>query len=88
VKISNEQIARIRAQKGSLTPDAAQVDTAVIKLTDQALIQQVTGDVLEMADREEVVAQLKARIEAGTYSPTGEEIADAMIRRNIADRIR
>ena len=34
------------------------------------------------------IAELKAKIEAGEYNPTGDEIADAMIRRSIADRIR
>lgn len=38
--------------------------------------------------REEMVNELKARIEAGEYKVTGEEIADMMIRRRAADRIR
>ncbi|OJU63357.1 MAG: hypothetical protein BGO01_04230 [Armatimonadetes bacterium 55-13] len=55
---------------------------------DEKLTAQVTQNVLEMGDREDLVADLKARIEAGTYNPTGDDIADAMIRRSIADRIR
>jgi anti-sigma28 factor (negative regulator of flagellin synthesis) len=55
---------------------------------DEALVKQVTADVVAMSDREEMIAELKARIEAGTYNPTGDEIADTMIRRAIADRIR
>jgi anti-sigma28 factor (negative regulator of flagellin synthesis) len=51
------------------------------------LIEQVTKEVLAMPDRDEMVAELKARIEAGTYNPTGDEIADAMIRRSVADRL-
>ena len=38
--------------------------------------------------RDDVVAELRARIEAGEYNPTGSEIAEAMIRRAIADRVR
>ena len=55
---------------------------------DAELIQQVTGDVIAMPDREEFVAELKRKIEAGEYNPTGDDIADAMIRRAIADKIR
>jgi anti-sigma28 factor (negative regulator of flagellin synthesis) len=55
---------------------------------DQTLVKQVTRDVVEMPDREDRIAELKAQIEAGTYNPTGDEIADTMIRRSIADRIR
>ena len=38
--------------------------------------------------REDVVASLRARIEAGTYSVTGEQIAEMLVRRFYADRIR
>lgn len=38
--------------------------------------------------REEVVAELKAKIEKGEYKISGEEIADMMIRRLQADKIR
>ena len=55
---------------------------------DQDLIRKVKADVMSMSDREEMVADLKARVEAGTYNPTGDEIADTMIRRSIADRVR
>jgi negative regulator of flagellin synthesis FlgM len=41
-----------------------------------------------MPDREEMVASLKARIEAGEYNPSAEDIVDTMIRRAIADRMR
>jgi anti-sigma28 factor (negative regulator of flagellin synthesis) len=55
---------------------------------DHELIAQLTSEVMAMGDREEMIADLKARIESGTYNPTGDEIADTMIRRAIADRIR
>ena len=55
---------------------------------DAELIQQVTQDVIAMPDREEFVAELKRKIEAGEYNPSGDDIADAMIRRAIADKIR
>ncbi len=55
---------------------------------DADLIRQVVADVMKMPDREDRIAELKARIEAGTYNPSGDDIADAMIRRAIADRVR
>jgi anti-sigma28 factor (negative regulator of flagellin synthesis) len=38
--------------------------------------------------REEMVAEVRALIDSGKYKPTGEEIADLMIRRARADSIR
>jgi anti-sigma28 factor (negative regulator of flagellin synthesis) len=38
--------------------------------------------------REDVVASLRERIEAGTYLVSGEQIAEMMIRRMLADRVR
>ncbi len=55
---------------------------------DAELIRQVTNDVMQMPDREEMIASLKARIEAGTYNVSGADIADAMARRAIADSVR
>jgi anti-sigma28 factor (negative regulator of flagellin synthesis) len=38
--------------------------------------------------REEIVASLRARIEAGTYFVSGDQIAEMMLRRLLADRVR
>jgi anti-sigma28 factor (negative regulator of flagellin synthesis) len=57
-------------------------------LSDVELIRRVTQEVVHMPDREDRIAELRAQIEAGEYNPTGDDIADAMIRRAIADRIR
>lgn len=52
-------------------------------------IQQAKKAVDALPDvREELVEALKARIESGDYQVSGEEIADLMIRRAYADRIR
>ncbi|MCC7230508.1 MAG: flagellar biosynthesis anti-sigma factor FlgM [Fimbriimonadaceae bacterium] len=72
----------------SLVEEIVQIGQQSDREADEKLAAQVTEDVLAMGDREEAIADLKARIEAGTYNPTGDEIADAMIRRSIADRIR
>lgn len=85
VKISNEQIQKVRE---GVSPSQKTVDEAVIKLVDADLIKEVVADINAMPDREEFVAELRARIEAGTYNPSSEDIADTMVRRAIADKIR
>lgn len=55
---------------------------------DAHMVQELTKKVLDMPDREDMIASLKARIEAGEYNPTGAEIVDTMVRRAIADRMR
>lgn len=88
MKISDSQIQAVLTSGGQITPDAVKVETTVIRLVDAELIEQTAKDVLAMPDREEMIANLKARIEAGEYNPTGQEIADSMVRRMMADRIR
>lgn len=88
MRISDEQIKRILEG----TPLVSQIEEAGHEAdrldADRPLVRRVTKEVINMPDREDMIAELKAKIEAGEYNPTGEEIADAMIRRNIADRIR
>lgn len=55
---------------------------------DEDLIKQVVADVIAMPDREEMIADIKARVDAGTYNVPAADIADVMVRRAIADRIR
>lgn len=88
VKISNEQIRKVRDQGNQVTPNQHEVDDAVIRLTDKDLVAKVTESVLEMPDRDDFVAELRQRIADGTYNPTSEEIVDAMARRSIADKMR
>lgn len=88
VKISTSQLEAVLTSGGQITPNAAQVDSAVIRLVDADMIQETTRQVLAMPDREELIAALKERIEKGEYNPSGEDIADAMVRRMVADRIK
>ena len=55
---------------------------------DRELARSITQEVLSMPDREDMINELRAKIEAGQYNPTGEEIVDGMVRRAIADRVR
>ena len=88
VKISQEQLKKVASTRGAVTPDSALVDEAVIRLTDKDLIQEIARKVADMPDRDEMVASIKARIEAGDYDLSGEDVADAMIRRAIADSVK
>ena len=88
MRISDAEIKKILSGQYSIVEDIIRHEKdADVKRENEELIQQVTQEVLAMPDREEMIAELKARIDAGTYNPTGEEIADAMIRRAVADRL-
>ena len=51
--------------------------------------RRVAESLESVADvREDIVSSLRERIEAGTYQVTGEGIAEMMIRRSLADRVR
>ena len=88
MKISTEQLEAVIASKGNVMPAAEVVDTAVIRLVDQDLIKQTVENINNMPDREDFIASLKARIESGEYNPSSDDIADAMVRRTLADKIR
>ena len=88
MKVSNEQIASVKAHNGQVTPEAAVVDASFIRLTDRDLIESVVEKVNQMPDRDDRVAELKAQVDAGNYRPSTDDIADAMVRRAVADRIR
>jgi negative regulator of flagellin synthesis FlgM len=85
MKLSTEQLAKVNELGGKLSETA--VDNAVIRLMDADLIKQVTQDINAMPDREDLVAELKAKIDAGTYQATSDDIVVAMARRAIADRL-
>jgi negative regulator of flagellin synthesis FlgM len=91
MRISDNEVKKVLSGEYAIAHEITQIgdeSDASREAADQVLVKQVTQEVIEMPDREEVIANLKARIEAGEYNPTGDEIADTMIRRSIADRIR
>lgn len=88
MRISDAEIKKILNGQYSVVEDINRHERdSEVKRENEVLIEQVTKEVLAMPDRDEMVAELKARIEAGTYNPTADEIADAMIRRSVADRL-
>jgi len=88
MRISDEQVKKILEG----TPLVGQIlevgQEADQRDADRPLAKRVTKDVIAMPDREDMIAEIKARIESGEYQPSSDDIADAMIRRNIADRFR
>jgi len=90
MRISDTQVKKVLSEEWAAYHDAlvGPISKPVGRETDNDLIDKIAAEVTAMPDREEMVAELKAKIEAGEYNPTAEEIVEAMIRRNIADRIR
>ena len=63
------------AERGEFSPEAREV-------------QRVVGSIEKDPEiREDVVAGLRERIESGTYRVTGEQIAEMMLRRFLADHV-
>jgi len=87
MRISDEQMKKVISQlkEQGAHQDASPLIEPGYRESNGDVISRLTKRILNMPEREELVAQLKARIEAGEYNPTGEEIADAMLRRAIAD---
>lgn len=91
MRISDAEVQRILHSRHSIVQEITSLEEG---LDDPEfpippeLVREIAQKVMEMPDREEMVAELRARIERGDYNPTGEEIAEAMIRRAIADRVR
>lgn len=83
MRISDEQIRSLISER--LTD---QIGGYTAKPEDAAMIRRLALKIIEMPDRDDMIQDLKARIQDGTYRPSAEEIADAMIRRTIADRTR
>ena len=88
MRISDNEVKKILSGNAVVEAIVELGDTHPQREADRPLVEKLTKEIIEMPDREEMVAELKARIEAGTYNPTGDEIADAMIRRSIAARVR
>ena len=96
------QITPVSSTQG-ITPAARAADTgngatpaATVELSPQAQAlaaakteaAQYVPTVNAVPDREAKIAELKSRIAAGTYQVSGSDIADQMLRRAQADKIR
>ncbi len=89
MRISDNEVKKILSgAHASLVEEIVLIGHESAREADERLATQVTQDVIAMGDREDMISDIKARIEAGSYNPSGDDIADTMIRRSIADRIR
>jgi negative regulator of flagellin synthesis FlgM len=89
MRISDEQVKKVLSQSSTGRFQDAGLDLEPSpKPTDGPMIEEVTKAVVNMPDREDRIAEVKAMLASGTYNPSGDDIADAMIRRSIADRVR
>lgn len=90
MRISDTQVKKVLSEDWAAYRDAlvGPISKPVGREVDLDLIDRISAEVIAMPDREEMVAELKAKIEAGEYNPSSDEIVEAMIRRSIADRLR
>jgi negative regulator of flagellin synthesis FlgM len=86
MQISDNEIKKLLDSR-NIVEAIVEIDKQHSRAADQELVAHVTRKVIEMPDREDRIAELKAKIEAGTYNVSGAEIADSMIKRSIADRL-
>jgi anti-sigma28 factor (negative regulator of flagellin synthesis) len=86
MQISDNEIKKILGSR-NIVAAIVEIDDHRLKTDDQELIEDVTRQVIQMPDRTDRIEELKAKISSGTYNVTGEEIAESMIKRSIADRI-
>lgn len=89
MRISDNEIKKVLSKApADIVDQIVEIGEHRGRTEDQEMVEKLTSEVMGMSDREDMIANLRARIEAGTYNPTADEIVDGMIRRSIADRIR
>lgn len=96
MRISDSELKKVLGGHAVIVTGVESLGTSAIgtelaeeaRQREEALVEDVTARVMNMPDREEMIANLKARIEAGTYTPSSEDIVDGMIRRAIADKMK
>lgn len=88
MRITTEQVKALlneRRKGGQLAHN--EVNTERLGDADLKLLHEVKQAILAMPEvRQELVHEIRERIERGEYNPSADEIVDAMIRRAIADR--
>jgi flagellar biosynthesis anti-sigma factor FlgM len=90
LRITEQQVRyAVESRKAQATDTPAIYERECQSSSEADLIRQVREEVLAMPEvREEMVARLKEAIDKGEYQVSGEDIVDAMIRRELADGIR
>ena len=76
MRISDNEIKKLQIGHYAVVSDIVDLGHSIKSREKEAdHIKQVTAEVIAMPDREDLIADLKARIEAGNYNPTGDQIA-------------
>jgi anti-sigma28 factor (negative regulator of flagellin synthesis) len=89
MRISDAEVKKIINDPGQMIVQAiVEVGEEHVRQQDQQMVNALSAEVLHMADREDVIEELRAQIASGQYNPSGEEIVDAMLRRAIADNVK
>ena len=91
MRISDAEVKKILEGNPTIVEEISGLEAAQIaqqREEDRELARKITHEVLAMPDREQMVEELRAKIEAGDYNPSSEEIVDGLVRRAIADKIR
>ncbi len=86
MRISDKEIKKI-LDNPELIEAIVNIEEARVRQQDVELVRDLTATVAALPDREAMIEDLKARIEAGTYNPTAEDIVQGMVRRAIADHL-
>ena len=98
MRISNEELRRIaqygdtqtKQEEGRMfTESVVPIGESVVSALESRDMKMIGETLAQIPDiREQIVASLKERIESGTYHVSGEQIAEMMVRRALADRMR
>ena len=99
MQISESEVTKLLTTKTNRLLEAGEVDMEFKEVAQEALPKSVEPDPAEVARvlelvkeapdiREDLVMELKEKIDKGEYKTSGEKIADMMIRRMKADRVR
>jgi anti-sigma28 factor (negative regulator of flagellin synthesis) len=89
MRISDAEVKKVLSRPTSSVVEAI-VELEEVRRRDQnrVLVQNLAVSIDCFPDREELVAELRKRVEAGTYQVSAEEIVECMVRRAIADNIK
>lgn len=89
MRISDNEVQKILGKtQATIVEEIVEIGESRVREEDKTLVNKLTNEVVGMSDRDIMIAELRAKIEAGTYNPSAEDIVDGMVRRSIADRIR
>lgn len=84
MRISEAEVMKVASQ--STVPTGEKIGTKP-QVGDEELVAELIARVNAMPDREDRIAEVKAELEAG-YNPSSAEVAESILRRTIADRVR